>query len=58
MAYTTINPYTGELIKEFPNATDTEVTQAIDSAHQAFLAWRTTPFADKAAILSKAATIL
>lgn len=58
MAYATTNPFTGKLIKEFPNATDTEVTQAIESAHQAFLSWRTTPFADKAAILSKAAKIL
>lgn len=58
MAYATINPFTGELIKEFPNATDVEVTQAIESAHQAFLSWRTTPFAEKAAILSRAAGIL
>lgn len=43
MAYATTNPFTGKLIKEFPNATDTEVTQAIESAHQAFLSWRTTP---------------
>lgn len=58
MAYATINPFTGELVKEFPNATDTEVTQAIESAHQAFLSWRTTPFSDKAAVLTKAAHIL
>nr|VUD29928.1 Uncharacterised protein [Raoultella sp. NCTC 9187] len=36
MTYATINPFTGELIKEFPNATDAEVTEAIESAHQAF----------------------
>lgn len=58
MAYATINPFTGELIKEFPNATDVEVTQAIESAHQAFLSWRTTPCAEKATILSRAAGLL
>lgn len=58
MAYATINPFTGELIKEFPNATDAEVTQAIESAHQAFLSWRNTSFADKAEILNRAAALL
>lgn len=58
MAYATINPFTGELIKEFPNATDAEVTEAIESAHQAFLSWRTTSFANKAEILNRAAALL
>lgn len=58
MAYTTINPFTGELIKEFPNATDAEVTEAIESAHQAFLSWRNTSFANKAEILNRAAALL
>ncbi|MGI3001746.1 NAD-dependent succinate-semialdehyde dehydrogenase [Shewanella algae] len=58
MAYATINPFTGELIKEFPNATDAQVTEAIESAHQAFLSWRNTSFADKAEILNRAAALL
>ncbi|GHB05014.1 NAD-dependent succinate-semialdehyde dehydrogenase [Shewanella indica] len=58
MAYATINPFTGELIKQFPNATDAEVTEAIESAHQAFLSWRNTSFADKAEILNRAAALL
>ncbi|MGI2856203.1 NAD-dependent succinate-semialdehyde dehydrogenase [Shewanella algae] len=58
MAYATINPFTGELIKEFPNATDAQVTEAIESAHQAFLSWRNTSFADKAEILNRAAVLL
>ncbi|PWI32923.1 succinate-semialdehyde dehydrogenase [Vibrio albus] len=58
MAYATINPFTGELIKEFPNATDAEVTEAIESAHQAFLSWRNTSFANKAEILYRAAALL
>lgn len=58
MAYATINPFSGELIKEFPNATDAEVTEAIESAHQAFLSWRNTSFANKAEILNRAAALL
>lgn len=58
MTYATINPFTGELIKEFPNATDAEVTEAIESAHQAFLSWRNTSFANKAEILNRAVALL
>ncbi|HBD3490220.1 TPA: NAD-dependent succinate-semialdehyde dehydrogenase [Escherichia coli] len=58
MTYATINPFTGELIKEFPNATDAEVTEAIESSHQAFLSWRNTSFANKAEILNRAAALL
>ena len=58
MTYATINPFTGELIKEFPNATDAEVTEAIESAHQALLSWRNTSFANKAEILNRAAALL
>lgn len=58
MAYATTNPYTGELIKTFPEATDAEVSAAIDNAHQAFLSWRETPFAARGAVMQKAADIL
>ena len=58
MPYATTNPYTGEVIKTFPNATDAEVKAAIDKAHAAFLAWRETPYAARAAILQKAADLL
>ena len=58
MAYATTNPYTGELLRTFPDATDAEVDQAIENAHVAFLEWRETPIAKRAAILQKAADIL
>ncbi|MCH1919912.1 NAD-dependent succinate-semialdehyde dehydrogenase [Shewanella sp. A3A] len=58
MSYATVNPYTGEQVKSFPNATDAEVEQAITAAHQAFLSWRTTSFAKRAEILQNAANIL
>ncbi|OUR71580.1 succinate-semialdehyde dehydrogenase [Methylophaga sp. 41_12_T18] len=58
MAYATRDPYSGELIQTFPNATDAEVEQAITEAHDAFLQWRETSAEDKATILQKAANLL
>ena len=58
MAYATINPYTGEQVASFPDATDADVSAAIDKAHNAFLAWRKTGFAERAKILQKAADLL
>jgi succinate-semialdehyde dehydrogenase/glutarate-semialdehyde dehydrogenase len=58
MTYATVNPYTGEKLKTFPNATDAEVTEAIGNAHKAFLAWKETPIAERGRILQKAADIL
>lgn len=58
MAYATINPFTNEQIKTFPNSTDSEVDAALDAAHAAFLSWRETSFAERAKIMQKAADIL
>lgn len=58
MSYATVNPYTGELLKSFPDATDEDVELAITAAHNTFLQWRQTSFAERAAILQKAADIL
>ncbi|MEA3013795.1 MAG: succinate-semialdehyde dehydrogenase / glutarate-semialdehyde dehydrogenase [Sphingomonadales bacterium] len=58
MAYATINPYTGELLKTFPDASDAEIDLAIENAHAAFRQWKETSFADRGAILQKAADIL
>lgn len=58
MAYATINPYTGETLATFPDATDDEVRDAITGAHDAFLAWRQTSFAERGRILQRAADIL
>ena len=33
MAYQTTNPYTGEILKTFPDATDAEVAQALERGH-------------------------
>ena len=58
MSYATVNPYTGETLKTFPEATDAEVNAAIASAHCAILQWRKTSFGERAKILQKAADLL
>ncbi|WP_404311390.1 aldehyde dehydrogenase family protein [Agrococcus terreus] len=55
--YKVIDPYTGEQVKEYPTATDDEVRAAVERAHEAFATWSTTPIAERAAVLSKAASI-
>ncbi len=37
MTYATVNPYTGETLATFPDATDAEVRGALEKAHAAFL---------------------
>lgn len=58
MAYATINPYTGELLKTFPEATDAQVEQALDDAHNAFLDWKERSFTERGDILQRAADLL
>ena len=58
MAFATVNPYTNELVKSFPNATDEQIAAAIDSADKAFHAWKKTSHAERAKVLQKAADLL
>lgn len=58
MAYKTQNPYTGEVLQTFPEATDAEVSAAISKAHEAFLGWRVLSFTERGKILQKAADLL
>ncbi len=58
MPFASTNPYTGEVLKTFPAATEDQIRQAIASAHDAFLSWRDTSFAERATIMRSAADIL
>ncbi len=49
--YDDVNPATGEIIAEFPSATDDEIEQAIQSAQTALEQWRAVPLRDKARYL-------
>lgn len=58
MAYATTNPYTGEVLQTFPEATDAEIIEAIEAANTTFLSWKQTSFAERATIMQKAADLL
>ena len=58
MAYQTINPYTGETLKTFPDATDAQVAQALERGHTAFQQWRLQPVSERVTFLQKAADLL
>ena len=58
MSYATTNPFTGEVVKTFPNATDAEVAQALDKAQAMFETWKDTAIAERVKVLQKAADLL
>ena len=55
MAIATINPATGETVKEFASLTDEEITQRLELAQQTFEQYRNTSFAQRAEWLNAAA---
>lgn len=58
MAYTTVNPYTEELVATFPNSTDVEIHSALKNGAQAFAIWKDSSFKQRSAVLQKAADLL
>src|SRR5262245_14647201 len=58
MAFSVVNPATGERLREYPEAKPREVGAAIEGAHAAFQRWRRTSFAERAAPMREAARLL
>lgn len=59
MNFQTINPATGDLLKEFPLQTDQEVMAALEIANKRFHEdWKLRPLADRIAIVARAGNIL
>ena len=59
MSFQTLNPATGELLKEFPLQTDAEVFAALDKAEHTYRNdWRLRPVAERVAVIARAAKIL
>lgn len=58
MLYQSMNPYTGEVLHTFNNATSAEIEDTLATAHAAFLGWREEPVAERAALLGRAAAQL
>lgn len=55
MSYQTTNPYTGEVVKTFPTATEAEIDAAVAKADAAFRTWRSTPVAERLVVLDRVA---
>ena len=58
MPYESINPYSGKRVKQFADHTEAEVEKAVAQAQACFMLWKKKTFAERAAVLSKAARIL
>ncbi len=58
MAYQSINPYDGKLLKTFDGITDVELESALVTANTCFESWRLKMFAQRAKIVARAAAIM
>ncbi len=58
MPITSINPATNKELQTYNTRTDKEVKEIIDKAHDCFLSYKKTAYAERAKILNKAAEIL
>jgi succinate-semialdehyde dehydrogenase/glutarate-semialdehyde dehydrogenase len=58
MLYQTINPKDGKVLKTFSELTDAQLERAISAAASCFEVWRRKTFAERAAIVTKASTIM
>jgi len=58
MPIATVNPATGETLRTFDAHTESEVDTRLDLAVAAYRQWRTTPVAERAAVVARAGAIL
>jgi succinate-semialdehyde dehydrogenase/glutarate-semialdehyde dehydrogenase len=58
MAYQSINPNSGKLIKSFEHMSRAQLDGALTTAETCFQTWKLTSYADRALILNKAAALL
>ena len=58
MAYQSINPYDGKLLKTFDGITDVELESALVTANTCFASWRFKTFAQRAKVVARAAAIM
>ena len=55
--YQTVNPMTGEIVREYPTMKDDEVQPVLERAGAAFERWSTHDVADRAAVLTRIAEL-
>ena len=58
MAYQSINPNTGQLLKSFEHMNNDRLEQSLAAAESCFQTWKHTRYAERALIVNKAAALL
>jgi succinate-semialdehyde dehydrogenase/glutarate-semialdehyde dehydrogenase len=58
MSYQSLNPATGKLLKSFAEISDADLEQKIATAASCYEVWRHKSYAERAAIIAKAASIM
>jgi succinate-semialdehyde dehydrogenase/glutarate-semialdehyde dehydrogenase len=58
MAYQSVNPYNGQVLKKFEELNDDQLESALQAAELCFGEWRSRPFAERAKVCRNAAGIL
>lgn len=58
MAYKTIYPYNNKVLKEYENASDEDLEQALSSGHQVYQQWRTENPRSRGVFLQKVADLM
>jgi succinate-semialdehyde dehydrogenase/glutarate-semialdehyde dehydrogenase len=58
MAYESVNPNSGEMVKTFRELTDEQLEEKISTAAKTYQSWKKTSYAHRAAIVSRAAEIM
>ena len=58
MAYQSTNPYDGKVLQTFDEISDAQLEEKLQTASSCFDTWRETSFAERSAVLARAAAIL
>ncbi|MFM0209515.1 NAD-dependent succinate-semialdehyde dehydrogenase [Paraburkholderia sediminicola] len=58
MAYQSVNPNNGKVLKSFDKLTDEQLEKSISAAETCFQTWKHTTYAQRAEIVAKAATLM
>ena len=58
MTYQSVNPYDGKVLKTFDEMSDAQLESSIAVADAGFETWRRTSFAERAAVVAKAAALM
>ena len=58
MSYASVNPATGEVLRNFTEHTDEEMWDALTTADQAFRPWASRPFSERSKIIGRSAQLL